>query len=487
MSTRPIYLPARIDSKEADTSPISTSLVCGLLRIADLCAIGASGAAAYWIWVAGEPSLHWMTYVLVAMLGALLAINAFHIAGGYSWETVCSISDSLRRTLFAWAGVLALLLVIAFATKTSDQFSRAWLMLWFSFSTVLLATARIVFYLAILDWKSQGRLRRNVVVFGVGQIGQRLISEIASKSQPEVRILAAFDDRLQRSPHYCWEIPVMGDLEALIEFTRDHPVDSVIVALPPSAEERLLEIFDRLSTLPVDVRLCTGTVGFRLGPVGVSHLCNVPLLNVIDRPLSGWRHTVKSMEDHILASLILVMIAPLMLLIAIAIKLDSPGPVFFRQKRYGFNNQLIEVFKFRTMYDDKRDENAEQLTRRNDPRVTPLGAFLRRSSLDELPQFFNVLRGEMSIVGPRPHACAAKAAGVLYQDAVQRYAARHRVKPGITGWAQINGWRGETETLEQIEQRVRHDLMYIENWSLALDLKIILVTAFAGFTGRRAY
>jgi exopolysaccharide biosynthesis polyprenyl glycosylphosphotransferase len=176
-----------------------------------------------------------------------------------------------------------------------------------------------------------------------------------------------------------------------------------------------------------------------------------------------------------------------MLAIALAIKLDSPGPVFFRQKRYGFNNQLIEVLKFRTMYHSARDEKAERLTSRNDPRVTRLGAFLRRTSLDELPQFLNVLRGDMSIVGPRPHALAAKAGGLLYQEAVREYAARHRVKPGITGWAQINGWRGETETLEQIKKRVEHDLAYIENWSLLLDLKIIFRTVFTGFTGQRAY
>jgi lipopolysaccharide/colanic/teichoic acid biosynthesis glycosyltransferase len=180
------------------------------------------------------------------------------------------------------------------------------------------------------------------------------------------------------------------------------------------------------------------------------------------------------------------MIAPVMLLIAIAVKLDSPGPVFFRQRRYGFNNQLIEVLKFRTMYNHHRDELGERLASRNDPRVSRVGALLRKTSLDELPQFINVLRGEMSIVGPRPHALMAKAAGVPYQDAVREYAARHRVKPGITGWAQVNGWRGETETLEQIRKRVEHDLYYIENWSLRLDLKIIFLTVFAVISGRHA-
>jgi exopolysaccharide biosynthesis polyprenyl glycosylphosphotransferase len=207
----------------------------------------------------------------------------------------------------------------------------------------------------------------------------------------------------------------------------------------------------------------------------------------MDRPLRDWRRIAKEIEDRVLAAAILTLISPLMLVIACLIKLDSPGPVFFRQKRYGFNNELIEVLKFRTMYDEARDDNAEQLTRRNDPRVTRLGAFLRRTSIDELPQFFNVLRGEMSIVGPRPHALAAKAGLLLYQDAVGHYDARHRMKPGITGWAQVNGWRGETDTIEQIRRRVEHDLYYIENWSIRLDLAIILRTIFGGFTGRYAY
>jgi Undecaprenyl-phosphate glucose phosphotransferase len=260
----------------------------------------------------------------------------------------------------------------------------------------------------------------------------------------------------------------------------------IVVTLPLSAEERLADIFEKLKAVPVDVRLCPDAVGFRLDRIGISRLGDVPLLNVIDRPLAGWRWSVKTLEDRVLATLILLMAMPLMMVISLVIKLDSPGPVLFRQKRYGYNNQLIEVMKFRTMYDDQKDENAEKLTQRNDPRVTRIGAFLRKSSLDELPQVFNVLRGEMSIVGPRPHACRAKAGGVLYQTAVEQYESRHRVKPGITGWAQVNGWRGETETVDQIRRRVEHDLAYIENWSVALDLKIILRTLKC-FTDHRAY
>ena len=487
MSTASTLLPAKILFGEPSVKPISTALVRGLTRLSDFALIVASGALCHWIWLAHLPSLGWPAYLLVALFGALLAVNLMQLAGGYDWQTLCSVTGSLRHVILASASVIATLLVLAFLTKTSDQFSRAWLVLWSTLSAGTICVSRVVLYFSILDWKSQGRLRRNVAIVGIGPIGQRLTDWIVNAPGLDVAIAGLFDDRSERSPHFCWGVPRRGTVDDLVKFVRDRQIDMVIVTLPLSAEERLAEIFAKLKTLPVDVRLCPDAIGFQLENVRMSHLGPLPLINVVDRPLSDWRWTVKTVEDRVLASLILLFAGPLMLFIALAIRLDSPGPALFRQKRYGFNNKLIDVFKFRTMYHEQRDENAEQLTRRDDPRVTRLGAFLRKTSLDELPQFLNVLRGEMSIVGPRPHACRAKAGGLLYQEAVEKYDARHRVKPGITGWAQVNGWRGETETVEQIQKRVEHDLAYIENWSVGLDLKIILRTAFTGFIGRRAY
>jgi Undecaprenyl-phosphate glucose phosphotransferase len=280
---------------------------------------------------------------------------------------------------------------------------------------------------------------------------------------------------------------ILGSVDDLVRDVRLYGIDTVIVALPPAAEHQLVETLNKLTVVPVDVRLCPGEFALRLGAVQTSHIGGHTFLNVIDRPLRDWRWIAKSIEDRILSALILAMISPVMLAIALLIRLDSRGPVLFRQKRYGFNNELIEVLKFRTMYQERSDANGEQLTQRNDPRITRIGAFLRRTSLDELPQFLNVVRGEMSIVGPRPHAVSAKAGPLLYQEAVKHYDSRHRVKPGITGWAQVNGWRGETNTLEQIRKRVEHDLYYIEHWSIALDLRIIARTAVGGFTGRNAF
>jgi len=208
---------------------------------------------------------------------------------------------------------------------------------------------------------------------------------------------------------------------------------------------------------------------------------------VAEPPLQGWAPVLKRGEDVLLSALALLLLAPLMALIALAVKLDSPGPVLFRQKRYGYNQRLIEVFKFRSMHHHLRDEHAAQQTGRDDPRVTRIGRFIRKTSLDELPQLFNVLAGSMSLVGPRPHATATKAANVLFEDAVQEYVARHRVKPGITGLAQVNGYRGETDTIEKIQRRVEYDLEYIENWSLWLDLSILLRTLPAVLSAEAAY
>ncbi|HEY1745267.1 MAG TPA: exopolysaccharide biosynthesis polyprenyl glycosylphosphotransferase, partial [Xanthobacteraceae bacterium] len=219
-----------------------------------------------------------------------------------------------------------------------------------------------------------------------------------------------------------------------------------------------------------------------------SYIGHVPVLDIFDRPIADWDVVMKWLFDKSIGSLVLIGVAPIMLLIALAIKLDSRGPVLFKQRRYGFNNKFVEIYKFRSMYVEATDVDANKLVTKGDPRVTRVGRFIRKTSLDELPQLLNVVfTGNMSLVGPRPHAIAAKAAEHLYDEAVDGYFARHRVKPGITGWAQINGWRGETDSREKILRRVEHDLYYIENWSILFDLYIVLRTPFALIRGEGAY
>src|SRR6185437_7559524 len=230
--------------------------------------------------------------------------------------------------------------------------------------------------------------------------------------------------------------------------------------------------------------LCAHSLRLNIPVRGFTSFAGLPLLHVFERPLGGWGGFWKGLEDRVLGSLILAISLPVMAAVAALIKLDSRGPVLFRQKRYGFNNNEITVFKFRTMHHDRSPDPTVPQARRNDPRVTRIGGLLRRTSLDELPQLFNVLRGDMSLVGPRPHAVAHNE---QYAKIIDGYLGRHRVKPGITGWAQVNGLRGETDTPEKMRMRVQFDLFYIDNWSLLLDLKILLLTGFSGFVHRNAY
>jgi exopolysaccharide biosynthesis polyprenyl glycosylphosphotransferase len=243
-----------------------------------------------------------------------------------------------------------------------------------------------------------------------------------------------------------------------------------------------------LWVLPVDIRLSAHTNRLRFRPRSYSYLGKVPTLDVFEAPITDWDLVMKWLFDHVVGALILLTALPLMAMVALAIKLDSPGPILFRQKRFGFNNERIDVFKFRSLYHHQADPAASKVVTKDDPRVTRVGRFIRKTSLDELPQLFNVVfTGNLSLVGPRPHAIHAKAAEHLYDEAVDGYFARHRVKPGITGWAQIHGWRGETDSKEKIQRRVEHDLYYIENWSLMLDIYILLRTPFAVFNMQNAY
>ena len=428
----------------------------------------------------------WHLEGLVVLLGMLLGLNLLRLAGAHRFAPLGDLGSSMGRTLLGWLMTLGALLVATFVIEPINSADGPWIAVWFSCGVALLVTSRVVLHHQIKRWSRAGRIGEIVAVVGAGPLAQRLLRSL-NASPGGLRIFGVYDHQASALPTRCMGYPILGSIETLVNDVREHGIDTVIVALPFDAEHLVVDTLNKLSLLPVDVRLCPGALTLRLGTVQASHVGGLTFLNVIDRPLRDRTWILKSIEDRILALLIVTLISPLMMAIALLIKLDSPGPVLFRQKRYGFNNQLIEILKFRTMYHELSDAKAERLTQRDDPRITRLGAFLRRTSLDELPQFLNVLRGDMSIVGPRPHALSAKAGTLLYPEAVKHYDARHRMKPGITGWAQVNGWRGETETLEQIRKRVEHDLYYIEHWSLALDLRIILRTVLGGFTGRNAF
>jgi len=363
-----------------------------------------------------------------------------------------------------------------------------WLLDWTLVVTSHLAFSRLVAQVWARPLARQGRFRKRIAIVGGGRVAEDALNALETSRELDIEVIGLFDDRDNiRSPQSIRRHEKIGKIAELATYARNNRVDLIIVAIPLSAETRLLGILKRLWELPVDIRISGRASTLKFSSTAYTHIGRLPLLAVFDRPLMGWGLFLKNVFDRVVAGMAIVLLAPLMLAVAAAIKIESRGPVIFKQKRYGFNNQLIEVFKFRSMYANRCDTNATTLVSKGDPRVTRVGRFIRRTSLDELPQLFNVLTGQLSLVGPRPHATQAKAADTLYDQVVDGYFARHKVRPGITGWAQINGWRGETDTREKIEQRVKFDLDYIDHWSLMFDVKILARTPLALLKSENAY
>ncbi len=276
----------------------------------------------------------------------------------------------------------------------------------------------------------------------------------------------------------------MGNLEELNNYIRNNEVDDVIITLPWSADERLYRIARKLREFPVHVYLSSDMVGFRIPyKISTDHFIGIPMMEIAKTPFSDWMIFIKKIEDLLFATIALIIFAPLMILISLAIIIESPGPVIFRQQRYGYNNKIFEIYKFRSMTHNPKPEGKTVQATKDDARVTKVGKFIRKTSLDELPQIFNVLDGSMSLIGPRPHAVDHNED---YAKVIDGYFALHRVKPGITGWAQINGFRGITDTVDKMASRVKYDVYYAENWSLMFDLQILLSTLFVGFINKNA-
>jgi putative colanic acid biosynthesis UDP-glucose lipid carrier transferase len=453
------------------------------LRLADLAIVPVVALGAYVAWhedweVPGN-------YLLAILVGVLLTANYTQIARLYDPRNLRRVTVLFGRIAVAWLAVMFTLVTIAFVTKTSESYSRAWLLLWFALALGAFGGIRILLLVQIGRWRQAGKLNQNVVIIGAGDYGQRLIRELRRNLDPMLNIVGVFDRRHTRVPPEVEGIPVLGDIDALLRFVRTAQVDEIVVALPWRSGNSLMDLVQLLRSIPVNVKWCPETIAFQLPVSGLTNLGGVSMISIFDRPLTGANLITKSLEDRLGAVLLLVLLSPVLLLIAIAVRLDSAGPVLFRQVRYGFNNEEFTVYKFRTMRIDMgvpREQLAQ--ARRNDPRITRAGRWLRRTSLDELPQLLNVLKGEMSLVGPRPHAVAHNE---QYSRIIAEYFSRHRVKPGITGWAQVNGLRGETDTPEKMRKRVEYDVYYIDHWSLLFDLRILFLTLFVGLVNKNAY
>jgi Undecaprenyl-phosphate glucose phosphotransferase len=461
-------------------SPI---VIAGAVRVVDFVLLSLVGVILYFGYVVPRSGLHW-EYIL-----AILAVNAatvicFQAADIYQVLVFRGEFRQLTRMISSWAFVFLLFIGASFFAKLGSEISRFWLAAFFFVGLAVLIAERVFLRTLVRGWARQGRLDRRTVIVGSDHSGEQLVQALKTQLDSDIDVLGVFDDRNDgRALETCAGSPKLGKVDDIVEFARRTRIDLVLFALPISAETRILEMLKKLWVLPVDIRLSAHTNKLRFRPRSYSYLGKVPTLDVFEAPITDWDLVIKWLFDRVVGALILVSALPLMAMVALAIKFDSPGPVLFRQKRFGFNNERIDVFKFRSLYHHQSDPTASKVVTRDDPRVTRIGRLIRKTSLDELPQLFNVVfKSNLSLVGPRPHAVLGKWQTRLFDEAVDGYFARHRVKPGITGWAQINGWRGEIDNEEKIQKRVEFDLYYIENWSVLFDLYILAKTPMALMT-----
>jgi Undecaprenyl-phosphate glucose phosphotransferase len=455
-------------------SRVSPEVIACVVGVADFCLVIAGTASAFLVYsyAIGDPQLG--RYIITAISAATLFVIGLGRLRGYKLKQLMRLHAQLTQILLVWSGTVSVLLLVAFIEKTSESYSRGWALGSIFVTAIFLIVGRCIFYALINRWVRDGLLARRIAIVGAGDEGQRLVAKFRQLNDPSFVICGIFDDQKSRTRSSIHELE--GTTDDLIRLVRCNAVDEVIVALPLDAQHRLTALFHKIKGVACDLHLSAEPIAQSFQIRGMSYVGNVPMLAIADRPLKHWHYVTKWIEDKALAGIFLVFLAPVFAIAALAVKIDSRGPAFFVQRRFGFNNNVIRVIKFRTMHVQRCDESGAQRTIRSDPRVTRVGRILRWLSLDELPQLVNVLRGDMSLVGPRPHAIAMKVGDRLYCEAVELYLHRHRVKPGITGLAQVNGLRGEVDTLDKARARVAQDLYYIEHWSLWLDLKILFKT-----------
>ncbi len=466
----------------------SPLVIVGLVRAVEFSLLCLAGLVIHLLYVVPQVGYSLVYDVAIPAMSAL-AICAFQALRINNVAAFRAPIYQGFRIAGGWSLVILAALGMIFFLKLDLTFSRVWMVGWYVLGLGALLVERGIVSLIIARMTESGRLDRRTVVVGGGVAGEALLDELARQKNTDLKICGVFDDRADdRSPDFVAGYPKLGNVDDLVALARHTRIDLIIFTLPITAEQRLLQMLRKLWVLPIDIRLAAHTNKLKFRPRSYSYIGSVPVLDVFDKPIADWDVVLKTIFDRVVGAAALILLSPVFLATAIAVKLDSPGPVFFKQKRYGFNNEKIEIFKFRSMYADQLDHQAARQVTRGDARVTRVGRFIRRTSIDELPQLWNVVfKGNLSLVGPRPHAVHAHAANRQYDDVVDGYFARHRVRPGLTGWAQINGWRGETDTPVKIQRRVEHDLAYIENWSLFFDLYILMITPFALIRTDNAY
>ncbi|MBB5496102.1 undecaprenyl-phosphate glucose phosphotransferase [Paraburkholderia sp. MM5384-R2] len=423
--------------------------------------------------------------------GCLLVVVFFPPLGIYqSWRGK-PLYDLLSRVTGGWLMVEVTGVLISFSVHRADSLSRLWLVYWALASIVLLVVTKVIVYSILRGLRREGFNQRAVAIVGVAPYGRFLIEQMRGRPEAGFKPVVVFDEDGTINPyedpdaaHAVAGVPVERDYQRMIELVRQRAIRELWLALPISKEKAIHRFVMDLRNDFVNIRFIPDVGSLTLFNQPMVELLGVPAINLAASPITDLRVLPKRVFDSLFAFGALLALSPLMLAIALMVKLSSPGPVFFRQRRKGIDGREFEIFKFRSM--KVHTEAAGKITQatRRDPRITAVGAFLRRTSLDELPQFINVLRGEMSVVGPRPHALEHDD---IYKDLVKGYMHRYRIKPGITGWAQINGYRGETDRIEKMMGRVKLDLYYMQHWTFWLDIKIVVLTLWKGFAGSNAY
>jgi Undecaprenyl-phosphate glucose phosphotransferase len=465
---------------------ISIPVFIGFVRIADVLTMLFAGLIDTLGTTAVTQAYPERLLLLATLAGSIGAAVFLLRKGAYSVTALASLSTQIRLFLapLIIGGLCAV--VCLFVLPDGNLTSRAWPVTWMLTSLFLLVLTRLYLCPTVRRWGRTGRLARKVAIVGVGEFSREVITRLLQEPIT-FQIIGVYDDRLTRVPLIQAGIPVRGTVAALLQRSREETIDIIVVALPLTAIDRIARILENLSSAVADICLTTDIAGLRFAGDQFEGLGGNSVLSVGQRPLKDWRALQKLVLDYTFAALASVILSPILLFTALLIRLDSPGPILFRQQRMGFNNKTFVCYKFRTMHHSMTDLLADKQTALHDPRITRIGRYLRKLSVDELPQLLNVFGGSMSLVGPRPHALNTKAADQLFADVVRQYAVRHRVKPGITGWAQVNGWRGETKTVNEIQQRVACDLFYIAHWSILFDLKIMVMTVLREVRSRRAY
>lgn len=455
----------------------SSALVATLYAL-DWAVIATTAIAAYRIylhsWAMPGPSVF---VVGTAILLAAIIFPKLHL---YRAWRGAALFDEVRALTLAWVAVLSFLFAFAFVTKMGAVFSRGWIVSWALLGWCALVIERPFIRLVLRMLRRRGFNQRQIVIVGTGELGKDLARRLAKSPWAGLQVAGFFvaDDEL---PGATIEgRAVLGRLADLPSYVEREGIDQVWITLALRDEDKVRQIQHGLRHSTADIRFVPDIFGFRLLNHSVTEVAGLPVLNLSTTPMTGLNRMMKALEDRLLALLILMLVSPLMLVIAIGVKLSSPGPIFYRQERVGWAGQPFMMLKFRSMPTDAEHGTGPVWARSGEKRATPFGAFLRRTSLDELPQFINVLKGEMSIVGPRPERPVFVD---KFKDEIPDYMKKHLVKAGITGWAQVNGWRGDTD----LSKRIEYDLFYIENWSLWFDLKIIFLTLFKGLMNKNAY